>query len=64
MSFSYSIMPQATDSMGSTGDPRSGAPRVRRYHLLHLPGTRRGIRIWLDRLQLLNILDQVAGLAF
>jgi hypothetical protein len=51
---------QATDSMGSiTGDNRTGAPRVRRYHLLPLPGTKRGIRIFLDRLQLLNILDQV-----
>jgi hypothetical protein len=46
--------------MGSiTGDARTGAPRVRRYHLLPLPGTKRGIRIFLDRLQLLNILDQV-----
>jgi hypothetical protein len=46
--------------MGSiTGDNRTGAPRVRRYHLLPLPGTKRGIRIFLDRLQLLNILDQV-----
>ncbi len=54
------ILLQATDSMGSiTGDARTGAPRVRRYHLLPLPGTKRGIRIFLDRLQLLNILDQV-----
>jgi hypothetical protein len=57
---SLSILLQATDSMGSiTGDNRAGAPRVRRYHLLPLPGTKRGIRIFLDRLQLLNILDQV-----
>jgi hypothetical protein len=57
---SLAILLQATDSMGSiTGDNRTGAPRVRRYHLLPLPGTKRGIRIFLDRLQLLNILDQV-----
>ncbi len=59
-SFVTRILLQATDSMGSiTGDNRTGAPRVRRYHLLPLPGTKRGIRIFLDRLQLLNILDQV-----
>ena len=36
----------------------SSVPKLRKYHLLNLPGLKTGVKIWLDRLQLLNILDQ------
>ena len=36
----------------------SAVPKVRKYHLLSVPGIKTGVKVWLDRLQLLNILDQ------
>ena len=36
----------------------SSVPKVRKYHLLSVPGVKTGVKVWLDRLQLLNILDQ------
>ena len=36
----------------------SSVPKLRKYHLLSLPCLKSGVKIWLDRLQLLNILDQ------
>ena len=36
----------------------SSVPKVRKYHLMPLPCLKTGVKIWLDRLQLLNILDQ------
>ena len=36
----------------------STVPKIRKYHLLSLPGLNTGVKVWMDRLQLLNILDQ------
>ena len=42
----------------------SQVSRPRKYHLLKLPWRREGLKVWLDRLQLLNILDQDQSLLF
>ncbi|XP_023334859.1 uncharacterized protein LOC111706259 [Eurytemora carolleeae] len=39
------------------GSIHSNTPKIRKYHILNIPGTK-GLKVWLDRLTLLNILDQ------
>jgi len=42
---------------GNLGSMHSNTPKIKKYHLLKIPGFN-GFKIWLDRLEMLNILDQ------